>query len=163
MFVETALVPGKGKIILTGKLGEVMQESAQAALTFVKSHAKELKIDSKQFDETNVHIHVPEGAISKDGPSAGIALATAITSAFTKKPVPKGLAMTGEITLRGRVLRIGGLKEKAIAAHLAGLSKVIIPGENERDLETLPKEVKKDIEFIPVSEASKVLEIAFKK
>ncbi len=161
LFVETALVPGKGKILLTGKLGEVMQESAQAALTFVKSHADELKIDSKLFEETNIHIHVPEGAISKDGPSAGIALATAIASAFTKKPVPKDLAMTGEITLRGRVLRIGGLKEKAIAAHLAGISRVIIPQENERDLEEIPKEVKQDIEFIPVSLATEVLKIAF--
>lgn len=163
LFIETALVPGKGKVILTGKLGEVMQESAQAALTFVKSHAKELKVDPKQFDETNVHVHVPEGAISKDGPSAGIALATAITSAFAKKPVPKGLAMTGEITLRGRVLRIGGLKEKAIAAHLAGISTVIIPKDNERDLEKIPQEVKKDIEFVPVSEASEVLKLVFKK
>ncbi len=163
LFIEVALTPGKGKILLTGKLGEVMQESAQTALTFVKAHCKELKIDSKQFENTDVHVHVPEGAIPKDGPSAGIALATAITSAFTKKPIPRDLAMTGEITLRGRVMRIGGLKEKAIAAHLAGVSKVIIPQENQRNLEELPKEVRKDIKFVPVTKATQVLELAFGK
>ncbi len=162
LFIEVVLTPGKEKVVLTGKLGEVMQESAQAALTFVKSHSKELKIDSKQFENTNVHIHVPEGAVPKDGPSAGIALATAITSAFTNKPIPRNIAMTGEITLRGKVMRIGGLKEKTIAAHLAGISKVLIPKDNERDLEELPAEVKKDIEFIPVANASEVLKLVFK-
>lgn len=163
LFIEAVLTPGKGKVVLTGKLGEVMQESAQAALTFVKSHSKELKIDPKLFEENNIHIHVPEGAVPKDGPSAGIALATAITSAFTKKPIPRNIAMTGEITLRGKVMRIGGLKEKTIAAHLAGISKVIIPQGNERNLEELPEEVRKDIKFISVNNASEVLELVFKK
>jgi ATP-dependent Lon protease len=163
LFIEVALTPGKGKIILTGKLGEVMQESAQAALTFVKSHATELKIDNRRFDKTDVHIHVPEGATPKDGPSAGITLATAITSAFTQRAVPRNLAMTGEITLRGRILRIGGLKEKAIAAHLAGIKRVIIPQDNERNIEEIPDEVKRDIKFIPVANASEVLKIALEK
>lgn len=159
LFIEAALTPGKGKIKLTGKLGEVMQESAQAALTFVKSHATELGINPKSFDEIDVHVHVPEGATPKDGPSAGIALATAIASAFTKKPVAKDLAMTGEITLRGRVLRIGGLKEKVLAAHLGGVSRVIIPQENQRNLEEIPDEVKKNIKFIPVEKAMQVMEL----
>ncbi len=163
LFIEVALTPGEGKIRLTGKLGDVMKESAQAALTFVKAHAKELKIKPEQFKETDVHIHVPEGAVPKDGPSAGITMATAIASAFTKRTVKKSLAMTGEITLRGQVLRIGGLKEKAIAAHLAGIKKVIIPQKNERNLEEIPKEVKKEIKFIPVSQATQVLELALNK
>lgn len=162
LFIEAALVPGKGKIKLTGKLGEVMQESAQTALTFVKAHAEELDIDEDRFTKTDIHIHVPKGAIPKDGPSAGITLATAIASAFTDRPIQKNLAMTGEITLRGKVLRIGGLKEKIIAGHLAGAKKAIIPRKNKRDLEEIPKQVKKDIEFIPVDEAVEVLDLALK-
>ncbi len=160
LFIEVALTEGKGKIVMTGKLGEVMQESAQAALTFVKSHAKQLGIKASLFAERDVHIHVPEGAIPKDGPSAGITLATAICSAFTNKPVNNHIAMTGEITLRGRVLRIGGLKEKAIAAHLAKIPTVIIPQENERNLEELPEEVRREIKFIPVDNALKVIKLA---
>lgn len=163
LFIEVALAPGKGKIHLTGKLGEVMKESAQAALTFVKAHAKELKIDEKQFEKTDVHIHVPEGAVPKDGPSAGITVATAIASAYTHKPVKRKLAMTGEITLRGRVLRIGGLKEKVIAAHLSGVKQIIIPKENKRNLEEIPKKVKKDIKFSLVSQATEVLSLALKE
>ncbi len=163
LFIEVALTPGKGKIVLTGQLGDVMKESAQAALTFVKSQAETLGINPKVFDKTDVHIHVPEGAVSKDGPSAGITMATAIASAFTGRKVKKDLAMTGEITLRGRVLRIGGLKEKTIAAHLAGVRKIIIPEKNERNLVDVPDEVKKDIEFKPVAEALEVLKLALKK
>ena len=160
LFVETALYPGKGRIKLTGKLGDVMKESAQAALTYVKAHHKELGIDLKRINETDIHIHVPEGAVPKDGPSAGVTIATAVVSALSDKKVRKDVAMTGEITLRGRVLRIGGLKEKAIAAHRAGSKIVIIPKENERDLVKIPKTVKKEIEFIPAEKIEDVLKIA---
>ncbi len=158
LFIETALTPGKGKIKLTGKLGDIMKESAQAAVTFVKAHSDELEIDPERFDKTDVHIHVPEGAVPKDGPSAGITIATAIASAFTDRPVEREIAMTGEITLRGRVLRIGGLKEKVIAAHLAGIRQIIIPEENKRNLEEIPEEVREDIEFTTVEDAMKVLD-----
>src|SRR5690606_15668481 len=123
-----------GRIVLTGKLGDVMKESAQAALTYVKANAKTLGISQKTLDETNVHIHVPEGAVPKDGPSAGVTITTAVVSAFTHRPVKRTVVMTGEVTLRGKVLRIGGLKEKTIAAHRAGITTVIIPKDNERDL-----------------------------
>lgn len=162
LFVEVALSPGKGQIKLTGKLGEVMKESAQAALTYVRSHHQELKIDIQEMNKTDIHIHVPEGAVPKDGPSAGVTITTAIVSAFTKRPVRKEVAMTGEITLRGRVLRIGGLKEKAIAAHRAGSQIIIIPEGNQRDLTKIPTSVKKAIEFKPVKEVSEVLAIALK-
>lgn len=160
LFVEAALYPGKGRIKLTGKLGDVMKESAQAALTYVKAHHQDLGIDLKKINETDIHIHVPEGAVPKDGPSAGITIATAVVSALSNKKVKKDVAMTGEITLRGRVLRIGGLKEKAIAAHRAGSKTVIIPKENERDLVKIPKTVKKEIEFIPAEQIEDVLKIA---
>jgi ATP-dependent Lon protease len=160
LFIEVALTPGKGHIVLTGKLGDVMKESAQAALTYVKSHSKELGIDAERLSKTDVHIHVPEGAVPKDGPSAGITITTAIVSAFTDIPVRKEVAMTGEVTLRGRVLRIGGLKEKSIAAHRAGSRIVLIPAENERDLVEIPQSVKDEITFIPVSDVSQVLPLA---
>ena len=160
LFVEVALSPGKGKIRLTGKLGEVMKESAQAALTYVRSHHRQLKIDIEQINNSDIHIHVPEGAVPKDGPSAGVTITTAIVSAFKKRPVKRDVAMTGEVTLRGRVLRIGGLKEKTIAAHRAGSHIVIIPQDNQRDLVNVPKEVKRDVEFRPVSDVKEVLKIA---
>jgi ATP-dependent Lon protease len=160
LFVEVALTPGKGKINLTGKLGEVMKESAQAALTYVKAHAQQLGVKQKALDNSNVHIHVPEGAVPKDGPSAGVTIATAVVSAFTSRPVKKSVAMTGEITLRGKVLRIGGLKEKTIAAHRAGIKTIIIPRENERDLVKFSKIIKKAITFKPVSSIDEVLKIA---
>jgi ATP-dependent Lon protease len=160
LFIEVALTPGKGHIVLTGKLGDVMKESAQAALTYVKSHSKELGIDAERLSKTDVHIHVPEGAVPKDGPSAGITITTAIVSAFTDIPVRKEVAMTGEVTLRGRVLRIGGLKEKSIAAHRAGSKIVLIPAENERDLVEIPQSVRDEITFIPVSDVSEVLPLA---
>lgn len=160
LFIEVALTPGKGKINLTGQLGEVMKESAQAALTYVKAHAKTLGIKQKTLDNTNVHIHVPEGAVPKDGPSAGVTIATAVVSAFTERPVKKYVAMTGEVTLRGKVLRIGGLKEKTIAAHRAGITTVIIPKDNERDLPKMSDSVKKAITFKPVSSIDEVLKIA---
>lgn len=161
--IEVALTPGQGKVKLTGKLGEVMKESAQAALTYVKSNLNQLEISKKLFEKTDVHVHVPEGATPKEGPSAGITMATAMVSAFTNTPVKREVAMTGEVTLRGKVLRIGGLKEKSIAAHLAGSKTVIIPQDNERNLVDVPKEVKADLTFKPVAEMSQVLELALAK
>ncbi len=163
LFIEVSLTNGKGRIQLTGKLGDVMKESAQAALTYVKSNNKQLGISDKKIQNTDVHIHVPEGAVPKDGPSAGVTITTAIVSAFTKIPVRKDIAMTGEVTLRGRVLRIGGLKEKSIAAHMAGIKIVLIPKENERDIINIPDSVKKDIKFIPVEHVSENLNLALSK
>ncbi|MBQ9081687.1 MAG: endopeptidase La [Clostridia bacterium] len=146
--VEVALSKGKGDLRLTGKLGDVMKESAQAALTYIHSHAKEYGLDSSVFENTDIHVHVPEGATPKDGPSAGITIATAILSAFTQKPVRRDIAMTGEITLRGKVLPIGGLKEKALAAHRIGIKNVIIPNDNARDLDDVPETVREEMNFI---------------
>ncbi|MBU1033988.1 endopeptidase La [Patescibacteria group bacterium] len=163
LFIEVALSPGKGLIKLTGKLGDVMKESAQAALTYVSSHHQELGIKIETINKSNVHIHVPEGAVPKDGPSAGVTIVTALVSAFSKKAVRKDVAMTGEVTLRGRVLRIGGLKEKAIAAYNAGSKIIIIPKENERDLEKILPLLKGKVTFKPVSDVAEVLEIALQK
>ena len=159
--IEATILPGTGKTILTGKLGDVMQESAQAALTIVRSKAEVLNLDKNFYKDTDIHIHVPEGAIPKDGPSAGIAMVTSIASAFTKRPVRGDLAMTGEITLRGRVLPIGGLKEKLLAAHRGGIKTVIIPRENEKDLVDIPGNVLKDLELKLVERIDEVLETAF--
>ncbi len=163
LFIEVALMPGKGSLIITGQLGEVMKESAQAALSYIRSRAKALGLDEKFYQKLDIHVHVPEGAVPKDGPSAGIAITTAITSALTKIPVSRKIGMTGEVTLRGRVLEIGGLKEKAIAAHRAGLKTILIPKENKKDLEDIPKEVLKDLKFIPVSHMDEVLDVALTK
>lgn len=157
LFIEAALTAGKGDIKLTGKLGDVMKESAQTALTFVKANAQDFGIDLEVLQKTDVHIHVPEGAVPKDGPSAGVTITTAIVSAFTKRAVKREVAMTGEVTLRGRVLRIGGLKEKSIAARRAGSKVVLIPKENERDLGKIPDTVKNDIQFIPVENVREVI------
>ena len=159
--IEATILPGTGKTMLTGKLGDVMQESAQAALTIVRSKADALGIDKNFYKDTDIHIHVPEGAIPKDGPSAGIAMVTSIASAFTKRPVRGNLAMTGEITLRGRVLPIGGLKEKLLAAHRGGIKTVIIPKENEKDLVDIPSNVLKDLQIKLVERIDEVLEAAF--
>ena len=160
LFIEIALTPGKGRIKLTGKLGEVMKESAQAAYTYVKANAKKLGIKLKDLETQDIHLHVPEGAVPKDGPSAGVTIATALTSALTNRKVRKDIAMTGEITLRGRVLRIGGLKEKSLAAHRGGSKTVIIPADNERDLVEVPKSIQQDIKFIPVKHVDEVLKLA---
>ncbi|HUT02307.1 MAG TPA: endopeptidase La [bacterium] len=157
---EVLLTEGKGNLLLTGHLGDVMQESAKAALTFIHSRARSLGISMEAFKNNDVHIHVPEGAIPKDGPSAGITLATALASAFSGRPVRCDVAMTGEITLRGNVLPIGGLKEKAIAAHSALIKKVIIPAENEKDMSELPDAIKQDVEFVTVKTMDEVLQIA---
>ena len=148
--IEVNLFKGKGELILTGSLGEVMQESCHIALDYIKANAKEFKIDSDIFKENDIHIHVPEGAINKDGPSAGITITTALISLFTNKPVAKSIAMTGEITLRGRVLPIGGLKEKVIGAHRSDIKKIFIPEGNKQDLDDIPKEIRDDIKFITV-------------
>lgn len=158
--IEAALMHGKGEILLTGKLGDVMKESARAAISYIRANANKYGIDSARFESTDIHIHVPEGATPKDGPSAGITMATAILSAFTGKPVKKGVAMTGEITLRGKVLAIGGLKEKTLAAFRKGIKTVVIPRANEKDLAEIPEEVKKEITFVPVTDADEVFSVA---
>lgn len=155
--IETVFMPGKGNLIVTGKLGDVMKESARAAVSYVRSRSERLKIDKNFYGENDIHIHVPEGAIPKDGPSAGIAMCTAIVSALTKRPVDKNVAMTGEITLRGRVLPIGGLKEKILAAHRGGIKKVIAPKDNEKDLSEIPAFITKEIEIVFVEHLDEVL------
>lgn len=158
--IEVATMPGKGKVTITGKLGEVMQESAQAAVSYVRSRAKDFGIDPEFHEKLDIHIHVPEGAIPKDGPSAGITMATAIVSALTGIPVKHNVAMTGEITLRGRVLPIGGLKEKILAAHRAKISTVLIPAENVKDLKEIPEQILKDVHVEPVTMMEEVLKHA---
>ncbi len=160
--IEVTYYKGNGGLVLTGKLGDVMKESAQTALSFVKSNAKELGIDPKVFIENDFHIHVPEGATPKDGPSAGITMATAIASAASNRLVKKNLGMTGEITLRGYVLPIGGLKEKSIAAHRSGLKTILIPKENEKDIDDVPKEVRETLKIIPVESVNQVFSLALK-
>ncbi len=159
MPIEVSLMRGKGVLTLTGQLGEVMQESAHAALSYARSHAKELGIRTHEFEKFDIHIHVPEGAIPKDGPSAGITMATALISALTHRPVRHDIAMTGEITLRGRILTIGGLKEKAMAAHRAGLKTIIVPRKNQKDLGEMPKKVRRDLQFVFVDRMEDVLPI----
>ncbi|TWI57074.1 endopeptidase La [Halalkalibacter nanhaiisediminis] len=158
--IEVSVAPGKGKLTLTGKLGDVMKESAQAAFSYIRSRSEELKIDPSFNEKNDIHIHVPEGATPKDGPSAGITMATALVSALTGRPVKKEVGMTGEITLRGRVLPIGGLKEKSMSAHRAGLTTIIIPKDNEKDLEDIPESVRNDLQYILVSHLDEVLEQA---
>jgi len=160
LFIETLIMPGKGKLTVTGKLGDVMQESAQAAVSYVRSRADHLNIDEKFYRKYDIHIHIPEGAIPKDGPSAGISMCTSLVSALAKRPVHRDIAMTGEITLRGRVLPIGGLKEKIIAAHRGGIKKVLIPKENEKDLKDVPKSISKQLEIVSVEHMDEVLTYA---
>ncbi|OGD84651.1 endopeptidase La [Candidatus Curtissbacteria bacterium RBG_13_40_7] len=163
LFVEVTLMPGKGTLILTGQLGDVMKESAQAALSYVKSRADVLGIPQHFSIKTDVHIHVPEGAVPKEGPSAGIAITTALVSALTKIPVRREVGMTGEVTLRGRVLEIGGVKEKVLAAHRAGLTTIIMPKANSKDLEEIPKNVKKDLQFILAEHMDEVLKVGLRR
>ncbi|RHW33380.1 endopeptidase La [Lysinibacillus yapensis] len=158
--IEVSLTAGKGRLILTGKLGDVMKESAQTALSYVRSLSEKLQLDADYFDHKDIHIHVPEGAVPKDGPSAGITMATALVSAISNKPIKREIGMTGEITLRGRVLPIGGLKEKSLGAHRAGLTTIIIPKDNEKDIDDIPESIRKQLTFKPVSSAEEVLNIA---
>lgn len=159
--IEVTMYPGKGGLVLTGKLGDVMKESAQAAFSYVKAHASELSIDSATLEKNDIHIHVPEGAVPKDGPSAGVTLTTALVSALSNRPVDCHIGMTGEITLRGTVLPIGGLREKSIAAHRSGLTQIFIPQENERDIEDIPQEVRDALTITPVSHISEILNKVF--
>ena len=161
--IEVSVMKGKGKLTLTGKLGEVMQESAQAALSYIRANAKKLSIKEDFYKDKELHIHVPEGAVPKDGPSAGIAMATAMISALTNKPVRKNVAMTGEITLRGHILPIGGLKEKTLAAYREGIKTIIIPYDNNKDMEEIPKDIKSKLEFVLASDMKEVIEKALVK
>jgi len=163
LHIEVNLMPGKGALTLTGQLGDVMKESVQAALTYCRSRSQEMGVEDSFFEKTDIHVHVPAGAIPKDGPSAGITMATAIYSAITGKKLPKGLAMTGEVTLRGRILPIGGLKEKALAALRADITKVIIPQQNKKDLADIPKDIRDKMQFFPVKDMDEVVKIAFRQ
>jgi ATP-dependent Lon protease len=160
LFVEATVMRGRGGLTLTGQLGEVMRESAQAALSFARAHAVELGIPEDYFESKDLHVHVPEGAIPKDGPSAGITLATAMVSAFTGRPVRRDVAMTGEITLRGNVLPIGGVKEKVLAARRSGIRTVLLPESNRKNLEEIPKTLRRDLRFSFVKDVREVFAAA---
>jgi len=162
LFIEALRMRGKGNLVLTGQLGEVMRESAQAAFSYAKARAKELEINEDDFNNYDLHIHIPEGAIPKDGPSAGITLATAMVSALSQRPVRKDVAMTGEITLRGNVLPVGGVKEKVLAARRARVNTIILPQQNRRDLDEVPKEPFKDVRFVFVDDVRQVFREALK-
>ena len=155
--IEVNVMPGKGEIDLTGQMGDVMKESALTGISYIRSVAKQYKISMDAFKKNDFHIHIPEGAVPKDGPSAGITMATAVLSALTKIPVYASVAMTGEVTLRGRVLPIGGLKEKMLAAKTAGIKKVLVPAENEKDVEEISKEIKSGLEIVYVKSMEEVL------
>jgi len=148
LFIEATRLPGSGRLILTGQLGEVMRESAQAALSIVKSHAASFGIDSKRFENADIHIHVPAGATPKDGPSAGVSMFMALVSLMSERTVRNDTAMTGEISLRGLVLPVGGIKEKVVAAHRAGIKRVMLPARNRKDFEDIPEEARKQLEFV---------------
>lgn len=163
LFIEVAIMPGVGKVTLTGQLGDVMKESAKAAYSYVRSHCEQLGIKAEKIAKSDIHVHVPEGAVPKDGPSAGLAITTGIISAFTGKTVPRELSMTGEVTLRGRALEIGGVREKVVAAHRAGIKQVILPKDNEKNLVDLPEKVKQDLKFHFVKNMDEVVKIVFKK
>jgi ATP-dependent Lon protease len=163
LYVEASLIRGKGDLIVTGQIGEVMQESARAALSYARAYLDGLGVKPDTLENTDIHIHVPAGAIPKDGPSAGIAMATALISAVTQRPVHKDVAMTGEITLRGRVLPIGGLKEKALGALRAGIKTVIIPDKNKKELDEIPKAIKRKLIFVALHNMDEVLDIALLK
>ncbi|HWI57503.1 MAG TPA: S16 family serine protease, partial [Bacillota bacterium] len=160
MPIEVTVLKGKGNLLLTGKLGEVMRESAQAGFSYIRSRAKDLGIPEDFHTKFDIHIHVPEGAVPKEGPSAGITMATAVVSALTGRPVKANVAMTGEITLRGRVLPIGGVKEKLLGAHRAGITDICLPKENEKDLEDVPGNIRKKLDIHLVEHMDQVLKIA---
>ena len=159
--IEVTKFPGKGELILTGSLGDVMQESCQIAFSYIKANADKFSLSFKELSENDIHLHFPEGAVSKDGPSAGIAITTALISLFKKKAVANNISMTGEITLRGRVLPIGGLREKVIGAHRAGVRKIFLPDENRNDLDEVPEEVKEDIQFVFVDNYADIYHALF--
>jgi ATP-dependent Lon protease len=163
LFIESSLTKGKGKLTLTGNLGDVMKESAVIALEFLKAHSSWLELEQERFDETNVHIHVPEGATPKDGPSAGITMLTALASAFTGRKVKKNLAMTGEITLRGEVLPVGGIKEKILAAKRANIKEIILCERNRKDIEEITADYIKGLKFHFVKQMREVIDLALEK
>jgi ATP-dependent Lon protease len=163
LFIEATAMPGGRGFQITGQLGEVMQESARAALSYVRANARSLGVKDEYFAHHDIHLHVPAGATPKDGPSAGITMATALASLVTGRPVHPEVGMTGEITLRGQVLPIGGLKEKVLAAHRAGLKTIIFPRRNENDLDDVPDEVRRDLKFVPVERIEQVLDLALEK
>jgi len=160
LFIEATAMPGGGHLTVTGQLGDVMKESAMAAMSYVRTHSRELGLEDDYFQQHDIHIHVPAGAIPKDGPSAGVTMATAIASLVTGTPVSSEVAMTGEVTLTGQVLPIGGLKEKTLAAQRAGITTVIMPSRNEADLEDVPEELRKGMTFVPVDRVEEVWEAA---
>jgi len=163
LFIEVALMPGRGKVMLTGHLGDVMKESCQAAISYVRSHWRKFGLKKDFAKELDIHVHVPEGAVPKDGPSAGVAIATAVVSALTKRKIRHSVGMTGEITLRGKVLEIGGVKEKVLAAHRAGLKKIILPQSNKKDLEDIPKKIRRQLEFVFAKNLEEVLDVVLWK
>jgi len=163
LFVEATAMKGKDRLIMTGQLGDVMKESAQAALSFIRTNAAKLGLSDGVFESQDIHIHIPAGAIPKDGPSAGVTIFTALVSFLTKRRAVKDLAMTGEITLRGQVLPVGGIKEKVLAAHRAGIKTVILPKENQKDIEDIPKKVRKELAFHFVDRMPEVLKLALEK
>jgi ATP-dependent Lon protease len=163
LFIEAARMPGSKGFQVTGSVGNVMQESARAALSYVRSHAEHLGLQKDFFDKTDIHLHIPEGAQPKDGPSAGVTMATALVSLISGKPVKKGVSMTGEVTLRGQVLPVGGIKEKMLAAHRAGLKTIILPKRNVLDLEDVPDEIKKSLSFVFAETVDDVLKAALEK
>lgn len=164
MFVESAAMPGSGSLVLTGQLGDVMKESARAALSYLRTHAREYEVDPESFVKSDIHVHVPAGAIPKDGPSAGVTLLTALTSLMTGKKINDRLAMTGEVTLSGDVLPVGGIKEKVLAAHRAGIRTVVLPEQNRKDyLEEIPADIREKLDTRFVRTADEVLAAAFEK
>jgi ATP-dependent Lon protease len=162
LFVEGVTVPGRGGLILTGQLGDVMKESAQAALTYIRSRARLLGLTPSALQELDIHIHIPAGAVPKDGPSAGVTMTTALASALTKRPARRDVAMTGEVTLRGKVLPIGGVRDKVLAAHRAGIRAVILPAENEKDIQDIPEHVRNDLRFVFADHMDRVLNEALR-
>ena len=163
LFIETTVMKGTGKLVLTGQLGDVMQESAKAGLSVIRARSEKLGIDEEFYKNKDIRVHIPEGATPKDGPSAGVTMCTSMISALTSTPVRKDLAMTGEITLRGKVLPVGGIKEKVIAAHRAGVKKVLLPKDNMKDIDELPQNVRKELEFRSIETIDEVLEEALVK
>jgi ATP-dependent Lon protease len=161
--IESLVLPGKGKFVMTGKLGDVMKESIEAASSYIRSRAASLGINPRLFEKRDIHVHVPEAATPKDGPSAGVGMVTTMVSALTENPIRKDIAMTGEVTLRGHVLEIGGLKEKMLAALRGGIKTVLIPQDNEKDLDEIPDDIKGGLEIIPVSHIDEVLKHALTK
>ncbi|GAG83973.1 unnamed protein product, partial [marine sediment metagenome] len=158
LFIEVSVMPGKGGLTLTGQLGDVMQESAQAALSYTRSHADIWGIQDEIFENSDVHIHIPEGAVPKDGPSGGAAMAVALISAFTNRPIRRDAGMTGEITLRGRILPVGGIREKALAARRVGIKTFLMPKKNESDLIDIPKKLRQDMEFVKIDRMHQLLD-----